>query len=221
MSNLTIEQRMERMEAVHEVQNLVGRYEFWHVANLHRKCLQLFALDTPGVKIEMDWGVYEGKESVKRFFLGYHGGHEAENPENDLRGEMHMHLQTTPVIEIADDLQTARGVWISPGHETVPAGPGGSMKAHWIWLKYGFDFVRENGKWKIWHMSVYCTFMCPYETSWVDMEPMKPRSKYPEHQAPDRYLPHPPPWHYGVERPHVNIPAPPEPYYTFDESDSY
>jgi hypothetical protein len=169
----------------------------------------------------MDWGVFEGRAGVERFFLGYHGGHDAENPDGRRGGDMHMHTQTTPVIEVADDLQTARGVWISPGHETIPLGPDGSMKAFWIWLKYGFDFVKEAGEWKIWHMSVYCNFMCPYEKSWVDMDPLPPRRKMPDAHAPDRYLPQPPPWRYAVDKPHVNIPAPPEPYQTFDDRSAY
>lgn len=221
MTDLDLEQRLARLEAVHAVQNLVGRYEFWHVANLHRKCLQLFALETPGVKIEMDWGVFDGRAGVERFFLGYHGGHEAEKPDYKPDGGMHLHTQTTPVIEVADDGQTAKGVWISPGNETIPLGPNGSMKAFWIWIKYGFDFVRENGEWKIWHMSVHCIFMCPYETSWVDMEPLPPRRQMPPEIGPDRYLPSPPPWRYATDKPQVNIPAPPEPYATFDNAKSY
>lgn len=221
MSELNLEKRLEKLEAVNAVQNLVGRYEFWHVANLHRRCLGLFALDTPGVRIEMDWGVFDGRAGVERFFLGYHGRHDAETPGADLKGDMHMHTQTTPVIEIADDLQSAKGVWISPGHETIPLGPGGSKKAFWIWIKYGFDFTRERGDWKIWHMHVYNIFICPYEKNWVEMEPMPPRRPLPEDIGPDRYLPQPPPWRYAVDKPHVNIPAPPEPYTTFDNDTAY
>lgn len=217
----SVEQRIEKLEAVHEVENLVGRYEFWHAANLHKKCLGLFALDTPGVKVEMDWGAFEERAGVERFFLGYHGPHDAENADADLQGDMHVHTQTTPVIEIAADLQSAKGVWMSPGHETIPLGPNGAKKAFWIWLKYGFDFVKENAQWKIWHMSVYCNFICPYETSWVDMAPMPPRRKMPESIGPDRYLPDPPPWRYGIDRPQVNVPAPPEPFASFDPAKSY
>jgi hypothetical protein len=221
MPDLTAQQRLEKMEAVHQIQNLVGRYEFWHVANLHTRCLGLYALKTPGVRIEMDWGVFEGREGVERFFLGYHGGHDAERPGSQLAGDMHLHTQTTPVIEVADDLRTAQGVWISPGNETIPLGPGGSMKAFWIWLKYGFDFTREDGQWKIWHQHVYSIFMCPYETSWVDMEPLPPRRELPPDRAPDRYLPQPSPWQYGTDKPHLNIPAPPGPYETFDDAAAY
>ena len=217
MSNLTLEQHMERMEAVHEVQNLVGRYEFWHVANLHRKCLQLFALDTPGVKIEMDWGVYDGKESVKRFFLGYHGIHEAENPENDLRGEMHMHLQTTPVIEIAEDLRTAKGVWISPGLESGPFG--GDMNAVWSWNKYGVDFVKEDDEWRFWHFHLYRIFKTPYDKSWVDV----PYNPPPPQTDPDK-RPDKPSSYDRVYSPTAvteNIPEPPAPYETWDDTKAY
>ena len=219
MAELTLEQRIERMEAVHQVMNLLGRMEFWHVANLHRKCLQLWALDTPGVRVEMDWGIFEGREGVERFYLGYHARNEAEN-DSPRNGEMHLHTLTTPVIEVADDLQTASGVMISPGLESgniSPTGQRGEIEAFWLWNKYGFECIKENGKWKIWHLRVYNTFICPYYKSWVDVGDLPPRPGMPDEIAPDRYLPQPPPWRYGVDRPHVNVPPPPEPYANYEE----
>lgn len=51
---------------------------------------------------------------------------------------VHLQLLTTPVIQVAKDGETARGVWISPGIE----GSG------WNWLKYGADFKSRmaNGR---------------------------------------------------------------------------
>jgi hypothetical protein len=34
-----------------------------------------------------------------------------------------------------------------------------------MWEKYGVDFIREDGKWKIWHMKVYTDWAMPmYES---------------------------------------------------------
>ncbi|MFK0154714.1 nuclear transport factor 2 family protein [Streptomyces sp. NPDC090493] len=222
MAQVDAELRLQKMEAVHEVENLLGRYEFYHLANLHRECLDLYALDTEGVKIEMDWGVFEGREGVERFFLHYLGGADpaAERARRDTGG-LHLHSLTTPLIEVADDLQTARGLWTSPGNETIPTGPGGSFRAYWIWIKYGVDFVRENGEWKIWHQATCNLFMTPYETSWAAAEPMPPRRELPPHRAPDRVPPQPPAWRYAVDKVLPNLPEPPEPYASFDQTGSY
>jgi hypothetical protein len=214
MTDQDLETRLLKQEAVHEVHNLIGRYEFWHAANLHRRCLQLYALETPGVRIAMDWGVYEGRAGVERFLLGYHGGHEAENPDASAIGELHLHLQTTPIVEVADDLRTARAVTISPGVETMPAPDG--ILSLWAWLKYGWDFVQENGTWKIWHQHVYATFVTPYDKSWVEHKPQPRKRQFPPVSAPDYELPTPGPWTYQTDKPQVNVPAPPEPYATFE-----
>jgi len=205
------------MEAVNEIQNLMGKYSFWHSAGMHKECLDLFAMKTPDVRAEMMWGIYEGQKGIERLYPGWHGF-----MDGDGIGKMHMHAMTTPVIEVAEDLKTAKAVWVSPGHESGPAFESDKIVAHWAWCKYGCDFIREDGKWKIWHLHVYGIFMCPFEKSWteepddMDTDDMEP---FPEGYEPDR-----PPtthWNYMPDKKYVNEPAPPEPYETFDEETAF
>ena len=214
-----LSQRLARVEAVQEIQNVMGRYSYWHTADMHRECMDLFALNTPGVRAEMMWGVYEGAAGIERLYPGWHThlGEEAR------AGQLHMHTLTTPVIEVAADLRTARATWISPGHETMsPAEGGGTARAHWAWCKYGCDFVTEDGRWKIWHLHVYGIFFTPYGQSWADpgdSSPVVDPPGFPAELGPDR-----PPttrWMYRPDQVYVNEPAPPEPYVSFDESTAY
>lgn len=216
MERFTLEQRVMRQEAINATRNLMGRYEFWHVANLHEKCLSLFALDTPGVCIDMDWGSYRGAEGIRRFFLGYHGTHEASKVPPEARaGDIHLHLQTTQVIEVADDLKTTSGISISPGIET---GDGhGNLDALWLWNKYSFDCVQENGEWKIWHLRVYNIFVHPYHLSWTEFPQQARTFDLPPDSAPDSYYDGLPPWHYSTEKPSLNVPAPPMPHATYEQ----
>ncbi|WP_405970534.1 nuclear transport factor 2 family protein [Streptomyces sp. NBC_00988] len=217
----TVEQRLAKLEAVHQIQNLMGRYSFWHTANMHRECLELFAMKTPDVRAEMVWGVYEGPGSIDRLYPGFHTW-----TDGDAKGKMHMHTITTPVIEVADDLRTAKGVWVSPGHETLSFSLGSNEPpddAFWAWCKYGCDFILEDGVWKIWHLHVYPIFMSPYGTSWVEAA----TQEQPDVQLPPEYLPDREPTgtaelsRYHPDRPYVNVPAPPDPYPTFDEGAAY
>lgn len=68
-----------------------------------------------------------------------------------------IHTQTTPVIEIAGDGQTAKGFWYSPGIGLTPATNDGkvSVRGTLFMEMYGVDFVKENGKWKIWHLQTF------------------------------------------------------------------
>jgi ketosteroid isomerase-like protein len=209
---VSLEQRIARLDAVRQVQNVMGRYSFWHTANMHAECADLFALKTPGTRAEMMWGVYSGAGGIRRL---YEGWHRALGPEADV-GAMHMHTLTTPVIEVAGDGQTARAVWVSPGHETIDG------HANWAWCKYACDFTVEDGEWKIWHLHVYGIFFTPYDQPWTapgdDAAVVDPPFTPPELAA-DR-----PPttrWMYTPDAVYVNEPAPPAPYDTFDEGESY
>jgi SnoaL-like domain len=217
MTDDTLERRIGRLEAVHEIQNVMGRYSYWHTANMHAECLSLFAMKTPGVRAEMMWGVYDGPESLERLYPGFHAW-----VDGDAKGVMHMHALTTPVIEVADDLQTAKATWISPGHETMSfsASAGTTPEAFWAWCKYGCDFVREDGQWKIWHLHVFGIFLAPYGRSWAEQpeDMVDPPPMLKEHE-PDR-----PPtthWQYAPDRVYVNEPSPPAPYATFDEANAF
>lgn len=211
MTKKSLEERIQRLEDIHEIQNLFSRYEYFHTADMQEETVELYAKKTPGVSAEIaNWGVYEGVEGIKRLFLGLHrqGGEKARI------GGMHMHTLTTPVIEVAGDGKTAKAVWISPGHESGRMG-GEKLQASWAWLRYGVDFVKEDGKWKIWHSHVYPIFMTPYDKSWVEVPPSTSRPwTVPDELKPDRpttYL-----WEYSPTRTYENVPAPPEPYETWD-----
>ena len=83
------------------------------------------------------------------------------------------HTITSGVVEIAADRQTAKGVWYTPGLGGKRVKDGKS-NAGWMWEKYGVDFVRENGEWKIWHMKVYTDWSAPLGGSIDDPGGMGP-----------------------------------------------
>lgn len=86
------------------------------------------------------------------------------------RGTFFSHDLTTPLIVVADDLQTARGQWWSPGAECfADMGHAGRPLPLWCWAKYNNDFIKVDGEWRVWHTHFYTTFMAPYNVSWVDV----------------------------------------------------
>ena len=156
-----LEKEVERLHAINEIQNLVGKYTALHTPKTFKRTPELFALKQPDVSAEIAmWGVYVGAQQIKSLYEKLH--------DEPLEGTMFEHQFTTPMIEVAGDGQTAKGVWFSPGHET--AYRDGELQAYWCYGKYGADFIKEDGEWKIWHWHFYDTFMCPYDKSWVDYE---------------------------------------------------
>jgi hypothetical protein len=66
-----------------------------------------------------------------------------------------MHTQETPVIEVAGDGKTAKGLWYSIGigvRPNVKSDGTYTKSTEWMWEKYAVDFIKEDGKWKIWHL---------------------------------------------------------------------
>lgn len=162
---LTLEQRLERREARDEVENLMGKYVFYRMGGDVQAAAELFA-NREDTEIEMPMGVYTGADAAGRCFLIDHAA------EASAIGGMTIHNLSTPVIEVAEDCKTAKGVWISPGIATATL-PNGKKKGLWAWLRYQCDFLRQDdGQWKIWHMYKYGLFTVPTDRSWTDEDPM-------------------------------------------------
>ena len=60
MATKSLEERIQRLEDIHEIKNLMARYEYLHTAGMHKECADLFALKSPDVRTEIaSWGVWE------------------------------------------------------------------------------------------------------------------------------------------------------------------
>lgn len=200
-----------RLSAVVEIQNLLSSYEFYHTAGLHSKTAELFS-KSQDVCIAMDGvGNFEGSQGVSRMFnklfAVLHGG--------DRRGTLRVHAITTPVIQVAADGQSAKGVWISPGHETEKDRETGAVTGYWVWSYYECTFVREEGSWKFLRFAVHPIFKTPYDTCWTDTQYLPPQGPpLPKEIGPD--TPNPKWTAYARDKAPQLDPVPPEPYDTLE-----
>jgi hypothetical protein len=109
---------------------------------------------------------------------------------------------------------------------------GKKVWAHWVWCKYGLDFLKQDGEWRIWHFRCFEVARAPYEENWIsfadknavafeldlmyfgdDGKPvfMPP----PDEPATSRSFPYRPDQRQTLE------PEPPVPYTTFVETFEY
>lgn len=153
----------ERLEAAQACRNLMGRYSYLHSAFRNKEFMELWS-KRDDVSQTMPFGKFIGYEGVYQSYVGFHG--DRNNPEDyeEIRGLMMIHEMCTDVIQVAADGKTARGIWISPGTETAPSP--GKEKGSWCWGKYEVEFIKEDGVWKFWHMTLYPLFLTPYNRSW-------------------------------------------------------
>ena len=147
--------KVKHLEELEEIKKLQCKYQYWLFKQDYEKIVErCFAQQTPGISMEAsDSGVYKGNVGIKRFFLETMGALRKQP------GGFTIHMAVGPVIEIAKDGKTARGIWFSPGC-------GGTL---WVWGVYMVDYVKEDGEWKFWHMIFSPFFRTPYDKGWSEV----------------------------------------------------
>lgn len=90
-----------------------------------------------------------------------------DDPAFGKAGALKVPLVSTGHIQIAEDGQTAKGIYYSPGLQTE-MGTDGKPKSAWDYKALGVDFILEDGKWRIWHLVAYTDFVTPPNESWTE-----------------------------------------------------
>ena len=188
---------------------------------------------TPGEPtITLNDGKYVGYEAVKAFFVDYHEAQtrwanetmrklfpeelgDKSDEEIWAVGSNTVLNFTTPLIEVAFDGQTAKGMWYVYGSTTEVYSTG--PKAAWNFGRCAVDFVKEDGVWKIWHMTMFTDIQCPVGGNW-GKDKMYPHEgvEIPEPTVKEHYY-----TGYGEDFLSLVEPPLPEPYDTFANTFSY
>ena len=216
-----------------EVQNCMSRHAYYHGAGMHKEEVENnWVKKTPGAAFSMNYGRWEGLESIKEVYVDFMPvmckmfleAMAKQYPDIEVKeehygmGALVIHAQTTPLIEIAGDGKTAKGIWVTPGVVTMPFP---KLEAWWMWEKYGVDFAKEDGQWKMWHLAMYTDFGTPFGKSILytqeggtDALMMPPGARKPDKEI-EIYKA------YSPRTMPVLAPRMPEPYETFGETFSY
>ena len=203
--------KLNKLEAYHEIQNEMGRLTA--AFNFHQReaVAEHFAWEMEDVSVEYaDEGRFEGKKAVEAV-LDMLLGKPAEP------GEMLDMQLTTPMIEVADDLRTAKCVWWCPGAGAWENEEG--AHAIWVWGQVAADFIfTKKREWKVWHLHYFRFIKCAYEKGWVEDTSMIHRANTAMHpeSLPGTY--HNP---YSPLSVREGIPAMPLPYQTYRKEDRY
>lgn len=185
-----------------EIWKLQSMYAHLYYIGQRSKVPMLFAQKTPGVSMEIeDSGVYEGIESVNRFW------NTVFSADRINAGNLAIHMTVNPIIEINKNMTKARGIWHSHGYCSFVNGE--NYKQFLCLGKYDMEYIKEDGEWKILKFAYRQAFMCPYEKGWVE-EPVAASIAGSPLNKPDKrvtyYMP------YSRYRINIMEPGPPEPY---------
>jgi len=240
VTSMSPEQVMDQWEALREVKNLMGKYVNCLLLNRVQDIWSLFWSKTKkDVSLGLNNGCYVGKSDIQGYYGALYDGNmqKAKLLQKSLPqqlgslsdeelygvGPFHVHPLGSPVIEVAADNQTAKGIWHCMGAyaDVGTEGPSSS----WLWGYYAADFVKEQEGWRIWHLLYLRDVDHTCGESWAD--PEKPPEELPEFaELADLQLPKPTLektlWTlYSPRRPFTPSPRIPEPYDTFENTFSY
>ncbi len=166
---------IRRVWDVIEIKNIMALHAYYHSFNLHIKELEEIWVQKPENRVTASFGQNWGYNVGFKRIMEYYGTGNVENDKKELEmmrtafpeienkeenygiGKSLVHALTTPYIEVAADGQTAQGLWYAPGYVGGPTTTGANVA--YMYEKYGVDFIREDGEWKIWHLFVGTDFM--------------------------------------------------------------
>ena len=115
--NISYEKAALKAYAAREIENVMNRYEYMMSHDQFQYVYDnLFALDKEDVFFEVPFGRWNGRESLKRVIIGYHSSLCCDAEGNPRPGVIFYNANTQAIIEVADDLKTAKGLWVCPGY---------------------------------------------------------------------------------------------------------
>lgn len=164
------EELMTRLWDVEEIKKQVYRRGYYVANEWRARELDELWVKDPQLQKTASFGRnigwYVGMDAIRGYYVDHHTDlrqqqlsaiHSANPAIADIPANLHIgcianHPATTGLVEIAGDGKTAKALFYSNGQETQ-ANADGTATAMWIPQKQAYDFVKEDGQWKIWHLT--------------------------------------------------------------------
>lgn len=151
-----------RANAYREIQNTISGFTYYLRVQDQKGAMEQFWSQ----RDDIAFGAAKGRQNVVDFLIT---GTQKEKdhrqeivnrvygeqicPENDGIGDLESRAVTNPYIVIAEDMQTAQGLWFSPAVK-AQVGEDGKLRARYLQEQIAVDLVFERGGWKIWHFFI-------------------------------------------------------------------
>lgn len=239
LANKSEEYLLDAWEAQRAIKNLMGKMSYNYIVKKFQEIFSGLWSSRADVCLGVNDGYYNGASAVAGYYDGLYELNALisklmqkaipsvleDKTADEIYGTGTMDYKPVEceLIEVAQDGGTAKGLWVLRGSHSqlTPAGPVG----YWEWGWFAADFIKEDGKWKIWHL-LYLDDVCGVcGTDWVtapkdlpEMEVFEPIKGYklPEPNVPVKLREL-----YSPMRCFTPPPRMPEPYESFSQTFSY
>lgn len=235
------EELVGRFEDRRDVKNLAGKYVMSLLLKKEPTILEDLWSEREDVSLGVNSGYYSGRAALKAYYASIDAATKkkaqvlksvfpedlGEYSDEKLygRGPMEIRSLDNAIIEVAEDGATAKAFFYVFGLVTDISERG--PISNWVLGSICFDFIREHGQWKIWHVLYLEDIDVPADKKWGDLNAIEQFPEMPEFAAmkgtaleqPNvamelRQL-------YTGSRPFTRLPKVPEPYDTFENTFSY
>ena len=165
-----VARKVTLLEDQNAIENLQRSYGFYVDKAQWQDAADLFATD--GALEIGGRGVFVGKPRILQYLTRL-------SPDGLVRGKLFNHLQLQPIVDVAEDGETAKGRW----RFLVEVGVYQKSQV-WGGGTYENEYVKENGVWKIKALHAYFRFYTPYADGWA--KTALPNSRPEKDLPPDR-----------------------------------
>ena len=149
-----LDRRVARLEAIEAIRVLKARYA--DVCDTGYDAVRMRPLFTDDAVWDGGprFGRYQGVDAVCEFFAGVSS-----------QITWALHYMIAPIIELAEDGETARGSWylLEPCTMTTDEGP----RAMLLMGRYADRYRKTDGGWKISELVLDCQAITPLDEGWV------------------------------------------------------
>jgi hypothetical protein len=155
-----LEARIQRLEDIEAIRNVKMAYaklcdEGYDADGI----VGLFAQHTDVEWVSDVFGTHVGRDGIHNWF-------------ENVNAEIHwaVHLMINPVVELADDGQSAKGSFYLLELATMSAADGGDPDAVIMTGKYADRFVKEDGEWRFERIEVNFDQVSNLDQGWVKQQ---------------------------------------------------
>lgn len=237
--NMDAEKLVTIWEHRRAVQNLMGIFSGHYLLKQEKDIVADLFSERDDICLAVNDGFYSGREAVTGYYEALHQKNllttrlimakypekfEGKTEEDAYGcGLINYKPLDTPVVEIAGDEQTARGIWTCRNSYSDLRTSGAVTFYEWGWV--AADFIKEAAGWKIWHLmivnDVHVQAGLQYNEGEQPYAPVAGFEAMADFKMPEPNVKKTIRTLYSTNRPRTCAPEVPEPYETFSPAHSY
>ncbi|KNG51157.1 SnoaL-like domain-like protein [Stemphylium lycopersici] len=169
-----LQSQVTRLSDQEDIRKLQYTYGYYLDKCLYKEVANLYA-DHPDTCVEFLGGRYNGKEGVKRLYIGRFAESFVAGRNGPVHGFLLDHPQMQGIIDVNDEGTRAKGRFrsmMSAGtHDSIKDTHPRGLVQWWEGGLYENEYIKEDGVWKIFRLKYFPFWHATFEKGWAHTKP--------------------------------------------------